>query len=350
MSLLVSTQSYKNDEPTLFGLLIEIDQTDGHVINQLKIDTPVEATNKNDGGRLKPGLRGLYEYQDKIYTASWNKIFIIDKQNLEIEKEISHQWMSDLHGIYVDQQGIWVTSSYPDAVILYDFEGTPRASLWMPETKFYTSRSEVDKEMDWRFKGKDFRGFRQYHVNHVEVKDQYVYVTGRGEKNNNGRICKFKKEDFLNKKALEDGDLSLYYQGLFGPHDGLWDGDTLWVTETNNLSIAAINSNQKVGFRKRVTASEKDRMRYDNFKEFLKFTYRKMIGQSDKRGGYWTRGLCINGDDIFVGQSAWAGDDKGLARIVKIDKSTRLIKDCFYYDIPEYPEMRIYQIISLKTD
>ena len=344
MSLFVSTQSYRDDEPTPYGLLIQVDENDGQIIRKLRIDTPVDAI--NEGGRLKPGLRGLYQYRDKIYTASWNKIFIINKETLEVEHEISHKWMSDVHGIFVNQEGIWVTSSYPDALILYDFNGNPQRCLWIPETCIYSPRSQVDKEMDWRFKGKDFRGFRQYHINHVEINNGYVYITGRGEGNNNGRVVRFKKERFLNSNKLQDRDLELYTQRLFGPHDGLWDGDILWLTETNNMSIAAINTNGKVISRKTMVSREGEKIKYDSLMESLKFKYRKLIGQSGKRDGFWTRGLCIYGDYIYVGQSAWAGDEKGIARIVKVNKKTKKIANCFFFQLPNYPEMRIYQIMS----
>lgn len=75
--------------------------------------------------------------------------------------------MSGLHGIYVNNDGIFVASSLPDAVILYDFSGYPKSSVWLTETFLYNKKSSVDKSMDWRQRGKDFRGFREFHSNHV---------------------------------------------------------------------------------------------------------------------------------------------------------------------------------------
>ena len=343
MSLLISTQSYLDDVPTPYGLLVSIDENSGEIIHQFRIDTPVDAT--NEGGRLKPGLRGLFEYQGHIYTATWNTIFVINKSTWEVVNEISHKWMSDLHGIFVDDDGIWVTSSYPDAMILYDFDGSVKGALWMPETFIYDPKVEVDKEMDWRYKGKDFRGFREYHVNHVEVRGDKVYITGRGNKNQ-GRVIHFAKHDFLTKPKLADEDITLMISGLYGPHDGLWYEDQYWVTETKNSSIACMDEHGEIIDRKKITATEDEAIKYSGAKDFVKYQLRELFNKSGKMVTHWTRGLAISDGYIYVGQSTWAGDKESKARVVKIDKSSNKIVDCFYLDIPDYPETRIYQIIA----
>jgi hypothetical protein len=344
MSLLISTQSYQNDVPTPYGLLVSIDDVSGELQETFKIETPVDSI--NEGGRLKPGLRGLFKFQDRIYTASWNTIFILENETFKLLGKISHKWMSDLHGIFVDNHGIWVTSSYPDAVILYDFNGNVKASLWMPETKLYQNRTVVDKEMDWRFKGKDFRGFREYHVNHVEVKNDKVFVTGRGNKNK-GRVVYFDLKDFLSKPALDDGDLNIMVNGLFGPHDGLWVNGSYWVTETKNSSIASLDSKGRILSRKKITETEEEPIRYSGLKDLIKYQTRSLFKKSGKMVTHWTRGLCISEGSLYVGQSTWAGDEHSKARVVKLSADPLKIINCFYLDIPNYPEARIYQIIKI---
>lgn len=343
MSLLISTQSYDNDKPTPYGLLVDMDEKTGEILRKLRIETPVITKNENE--RLKPGLRGLYQYKNNIYVASWNTVFIVNNDSFEVTGQISHKWMSDLHGIFVNEDGIWVTSSLPDALILYDFQGRPLASLWMSETFIYKPNIEIDKEEDWRYKGKDFRGFREYHANNVEVKGEYVYLTGRGE-NSQGRVLRFLKSAFLQKDKLEDEDLELIIQGLFGPHDGTWNNDLYWVTETMNSSIAGININGKIVIRKKVLGKN-DRVRYNGVKDVLKTIKKKLKKKGGKMVTHWTRGLCINEDHIFVGQSTWAGETASRARVVKLDKSSKKLLNTFYIDIPNYPETRIYQVIQV---
>jgi hypothetical protein len=346
MSILVSTQSYNNDEATPYGLLVEMNENTGSILRTLRIDTPVHVDNQK--GRLKPGLRGLFEYQHQIYVATWNAVYIVSKASLEVENCISHEWMSDLHGIFVNQDGIWVTSSLPDALILYDFQGKPKASLWLSETFIYQPKIEVDKTKDWRLLGKDFRGFREYHANNVEVKDQYVYLTGRGE-NSKGRVMRFLKSDFINKAKLEDDDLELMIQGLYGPHDGTWNNGLYWVTETMNSSIAGINEKGKVIFRKKVYAKNEEKVGFNSLKDLLRTIKKRIKRKGGKMVTHWTRGLSVNQNNIFVGQSTWAGETSSRARIVKLDKSTKEVTGTFYLDIPDYPETRIYQVIHLES-
>ena len=107
---------------------MELDENSGEILRSCRIDTPVDYPGKSKG-RIKPGLRGVCVYKNKIYTATWNKIVIIDPATFSVEREISHKWMSDLHGISVDDDGMWVTSSLPDAAILYSHAGEARLCL-----------------------------------------------------------------------------------------------------------------------------------------------------------------------------------------------------------------------------
>jgi hypothetical protein len=100
-----------------------------------------------------------------------------------------------------------------------------------------------------------------------------------------------------------------------------------------------------VSFRKRIFAREGEKIQYDGVVDYLRTNYRKLLGRPYKRT-HWTRGLCVKDQSIFVGQSTWAGDT-APARVVEICKNSSLIKNCLYLDIPEYPETRIFQLISI---
>ena len=51
MSICVTTQSYKNDVPTEYGLLLDMEEENGQITRVCRIDTP---TRSDDGGRVKP--------------------------------------------------------------------------------------------------------------------------------------------------------------------------------------------------------------------------------------------------------------------------------------------------------
>ena len=347
MSLLVTTQSYRQDIPTSFGYLLDINENTGKVQRKIKIETPVESVT---GTRIKPGLRGLAIYKKKIYVASWNTVYVLDAATLSVKTRLSHPWMSDLHGIFVNENGIWVTSSLPDSVILYDFSGMPLSSLWLPETWLYKKKELVNKELDWRFIGKNFRGFRDYHANHVEVRNGIVYITGRGKGGlggKSGRIIALDIKNFTKSSFVNEKDIRLFSSNLHGPHDGLWCGDSVWITETLGSTIARIDLSGKVQIRKKVLTSETDQIFYKNLKEFAVCQFKeKLLKRPGKKTSHWTRGLSISREHIYVGQSTLAGETESKARIIKIHKQNLKITDCFYLNIENYPETRIFQILA----
>ena len=345
MSLYVTTQSYRNDVPTTYGLLLEIDEQNGKILRNCRVDTPVDYPGKSKG-RIKPGLRGVCCYKDRIYTATWNKIAVIDPETFTVEREISHKWMSDLHGISVDDDGMWVTSSLPDAAILYTHSGEPRCVCWMSESNLYDNYTEVDKSLDWRYIGKYTRGFMEYHANHIEVVGDWIYITGRGQELY-GRVVRIPRETFLSKPRIENDDIELVSDRLFGPHDGLWADEMFWVTETGNASIAGMTNSGKIAVRKKVRGSEAEKIPYEGLQDFLKTTIKeKLLNRPGKKVTMWTRGLGATNDAFWVGQSTWAGDATSRARLIKVNKSDHKISDCFYLDIPDYPETRIFQVLA----
>jgi hypothetical protein len=349
MSLFITTQSYRNDIPTEYGYLLKIDKTSGEIIQRKKIATPVKGADYNE--RIKPGLRGISIFDNKIYTATWNSVVILDIQSFQIKKIISHNWMSDLHGIFVDHNGIWITSSLPDAVILYNFDGFPISSLWLPETFLYKNRVVIDKSIDWRHKGKSLRGFKEYHANHIEVRDNSVFVTGRGQGAKGGRIIELDKASFINNIKVKDSDISLFAENLHGPHDGIWDNNNVWATETLGSTIACISKTGKIRKRKKITEKEHEKIHYKDFKEYIKYQIKeKLLQKPGKRMTHWTRGLSIDDKHIFIGQSTKAGEVQSRARIIKIDKKRLKIVGCFYLEIDNYPETRIFQIYQKKIN
>lgn len=345
MSLLITTQSYSRGVPTCYGYLLEMDDRNGNIIRKLKIDTPI--TSNVEGERLKPGLRGLFFYKKKIFTASWNKLYVVNPDSFKVENEISHKWMSDVHGIYVDENGIWVTSCLPDAVILYDFDGNPKNVFWAPETKLYPESTKVEKDIDWRHRGKDFKGSKRFHANHVSVYDGKVFITGRGRKNNSGRVITFDLNLFLSRQENLDG-YTLFMEGLYGPHDGLWDNDRFWLTETRSSTLTSCDRSGSIRYRRAVKESENEKINNGNLiKKTINF-YKKLRGKQDFKLSHWTRGLTASEDRFFVGQSTWAGDDVARARVVTVDKKSGLISNCFYLNIPDYPETRIFQLLHFE--
>lgn len=160
---LISTQSYRHEYdseveiPTQYGYLIETDFSG--FFRKLEIPTK---TDSPYGERIKPGLRGLCSFDGKIYVCTWNRVYIIDYDSFNVTDSFDHSLMADLHGIYVEEGGIWVTSSLIDSVLSFDWNYNLRGVLTFCNTPLYPrrERKKIDISKDYRLRGKLERGFK----------------------------------------------------------------------------------------------------------------------------------------------------------------------------------------------
>jgi hypothetical protein len=341
MPMFVTTQSYEKDQPTEYGLLLEMDERTGQIGRSLRVDTPVSLPGAT--GRLKSGLRGIAKRNDELYITTWNSIVVVDLETFQVSRTISHRWMSDLHGIYVNDDGIWVTSTLPDALILYTPDGEVINACWFSETDAYPEVKPVDKTLDWRLIGKGFRGFNFFHCNHVEVRGGTIYVTGRGGYTKNGRIFTLDRDEFLSGTGSGCAP-KLLVAGLFGPHDGVHDQDGIWVTETSNSSIARIGLTGRVSARYRISGDQhQGPVLFEKIRSLVS-SAQNWLGKPASKLNLWTRGLAISDDWLYVGQSTWANSDTSQARVVKIERTTGRTRKVFPIEVAGYPEARIFQL------
>lgn len=314
---LITTQSYQHEKeteeeiPTQFGYLVETDFAD--FFRKLAIPTPTDSPFDE---RIKPGLRGVCAFDGKLYVASWNTISIVDHESFQIVDSFSHPLMADLHGLHVDGNGIAVTSSLIDSVLFFDPERRLERVRSFSDTKFYPPklRQELDTTQDYRFRGKTFSGFREYHANHVTaLDDRRFLVTGRGRRKRGGYVT------LVDRRT---GSYRPWAKGLLGPHDGLFIEPGLFaVTETDSSTVALIRDRGLLG--------------------------RWIVRRIELPTGstrFWTRGLAVGPQGhLYVGQSVWSGDE-GQAYIVEMTREGETVAR-HPLDLPDYAECRIFQII-----
>lgn len=315
---LISTQSYMHEYetgseiPTQYGYLVETDLN--RIVRMLKLKTP---TTSPYGERLKTGLRGLAIHGGRVYVASWNSVFLIDYDTFELIDTFSHPLMSDLHGIFVDEKSIWVTSSLIDSVLHFSHNRDLRGVLSFSNTALYPRglRQEVDIKQDYRYRGKTREGFQSFHANHVTAFDKdYIAVTGRGEGQKNGRVLLVERESLK---------FRVWLNKLYGPHDGEFlRKDLFAVTETNGSSVALFQLNG-----------------------WLRPRLRERLPLPQDGSKFWTRGLAKDHNgDLLIGRSVWKGDDRKASLVrMRIDGT---VFGVFELDIPDYPECRIFQIVA----
>ncbi len=312
----ITTQSYRHeyetgrDIPTQYGYLIETDF--GGTQRLLKIPTPTESPN---GERIKTGLRGICIWQGRVYTASWNTIYVIDPHKLEVVDSFSHPLMSDLHGLHADTDGLWATSSLIDSVLHFDWQHNFLRALSFSNTRLYPSRyrQPIDLTADYRQRGKVKEGFVSFHANHVaRLDDAHVLVTGRGDGQAAGRVLK------VDRQTLKFG---LWIKGIHGPHDGLFlrNGDFA-LTETNGATVAMYRP-----------------------RRWGRPRLLRRLALPEAGEAFWTRGLAEDSaGDLVVGRSVWKGSQRN-ASVVRLSPAgeTVTVHDL---ELPDYPECRIFQI------
>jgi hypothetical protein len=314
---LITTQSYQHEKqseeeiPTQFGYLVETDFSG--FMRTLRIPTP---TDSSFDERIKPGLRGISAWGGQLYVASWNTISVIDYNSFEIVGTFTHPLMADLHGIHVDQRGIVATSSLIDSVLFFDADRRLERVRAFSDTTFYPQklRLELDTTQDYRYRGKTFSGFKEYHANHVTpLDDQSYLVTGRGRRKRGGYIARVDRAT---------GRYRTWAKGLLGPHDGLFVEPGLFaVTETDSSTVALIRDRGVLG---------------------RKIIRRLELPTGAKR--FWTRGLAMGPQQhLLVGQSVWSGDE-GQAYVVEITCEGETVAR-HPLDLSDYAECRIFQII-----
>jgi hypothetical protein len=105
----------------LTGYLLELDWRRNAIERQIPI--PVKSShpfwNARGGNR---GGRGLFVHRGILYVATALTIYQYDS-NLQLVGEIAHPWLAGLHEIFIDEEGIWATSTVHDLVFKLDFQG-----------------------------------------------------------------------------------------------------------------------------------------------------------------------------------------------------------------------------------
>ena len=106
--------------------------------------------NKAFGG--KRGFRGIRKWDNHIVVATFDKLLIFD-MDWNIIDEFSHQFFSDIHGIEVSIEGIWVTSTGNDAVFLIDWNGKIKNQIFLSEIPTLVKKTRhIPKHCDYRRK------------------------------------------------------------------------------------------------------------------------------------------------------------------------------------------------------
>jgi hypothetical protein len=148
------------------GVFVEIDWDTKQIIRFLEAPPLYsELGRRNRGGRR--GFRGITRFAGLVWAATSDALFGLDPDDLQVERMISHPWMSDIHEIEAASggNGIWVASTGADGVLLVNLDQEVLDAAWFcgqPSADLRVRESRNDRKY-------------HYHINTVFEKEGAVY-------------------------------------------------------------------------------------------------------------------------------------------------------------------------------
>jgi len=236
----------------------------------------------------KFGLTGFRKYGDYYFAGSWNGVYVIDK-DLVMHGIITNRLMCDLHGIWVDKNGIITSLTGKDTVVFNDFSGNI--------LNYFSVRQDLsinrnDKELikeDWRFIGKQNRGPCGYwHINNIQRIEDELWLTARNI--NAFIVIKMDGNYPLNARIQP---LMMAESVLI--HDGDLYGDSFYFTSINGNVLIASKNMEKTLYNTALPTTLRgikliDHLDDDNENDGEPKTY-QMFGDTRVRTPSWCRGV-----------------------------------------------------------
>jgi len=147
MRVLISTVHRVANDRQTHGFLAEIDWPRKRVLRLIEAP-PIfsQFSARNRGGRR--GLRGITLFDGLIWVASCDALFGLSRSTLELDRIISHPWMSHVHEIVSDDDGIWITSTGGNGIFKVNADQRSIESHWLNGEPREDLRVHLDRSRD----------------------------------------------------------------------------------------------------------------------------------------------------------------------------------------------------------
>jgi len=208
---------------------------------------------------LSKSFRGGIYYNGLFYVCTFNEVLAIDIDSWKIARKLSRPTFNDLHDVFVDEQGLWICSTGLEIVENYSHDLQLIERYNMCKTKVW---ERFKQDEDYRMYEIDKRERpREHHINNaVKVNNEILITRGKSE-----------SVSTLEGRVLID-DL----KGM--PHDGfVIDGEFYLTIVKGFIEVFQVGTWERTNL-------------YD---------LNKCYQETDGLG--WCRGLCIDGDSMFIG-------------------------------------------------
>lgn len=266
----------KNRELT--GFLFELDWQGNRIKERIPIplDTGHPFWNARGGNR---GGRGVFIHNGTLYIATAMSVLMFDSKLKKIG-ELTHPYLAGLHEIYVDSEGIWLTSTVHDLVVKLNFSGNIIDEWWGSESKilqqkFGFSSRKLNLSLDFAEEAFTLEYERycekeRLHANTVWPHNEEVYVLACRRK----AFIRIRPDP--ERIVLQDKQLGAPHNGIVTP-----DGRII-INDTQNQCIRTYDLLSG----KRLMTMSTAIYRSKNSKQFAK--------------AGWQRGLAHVKDSVFL--------------------------------------------------
>lgn len=230
------------------------------------------------------GLTGLQADGDFIYAGSWNGVYKIRRSDFELESIVSNNLMSDMHGIYVDDDVIITVLTGKDTVVISSHDGEVIRHFSVMNDLTVVEDKTIE-EIDWRFISKQFRGSTGYwHFNFVQKFDNELWLTSRNANafvvvNINTLEAHLRLMNLCTPALLHDGKL---YNGRY--YFSSIDGKVIITEDAKSSEIQPREQIESIGLYNRDLVSKVIRLNETEF----------------GREPNWCRGIACKDSLIYV--------------------------------------------------
>ena len=254
------------------------------------------------------GLMGLAQDANHYYAGSWNGVYQLNKKDLSLKKIISHQLMSDLHGISINKGKLLHMIIGLDTVVMTDLSGNI-IDFFSIDKNLKIKRDKSILKVDWRFITKQHRGSTGFfHFNHIQVINKKIWITSRN-------LNCFIMVDLLKNKATLR---TMNFSSVALIHDGYHYKDQIYLTSIDGKIIIADKTQKSSEINR--TGPNKKLFNRDLIAQMIDINHNIIKGKSN-----WCRGIKVTKDRIFITIDG-RYDSKLRFSLLEIDKySLKLI-------------------------
>ncbi|WP_298903539.1 hypothetical protein [uncultured Psychroserpens sp.] len=236
----------------------------------------------------KLGFAGVKRVNDEFWMATWDRLIRFSLPGLTVEEVIAHHQFSDVHGLCVTNDKLFLANTNLDAVFEVDLKSKHVEPFWfgwgLNKKTEKTLQSSYDSETSYNIMTKKDSLLHQHHINSVHESSKRMFISYLGK--STARFNKIRKKLKINKKrygglvVLDDQKKCIKHFKCEGLHDAFEINNELAYTQYFSNSLFVVNP---VTLKKKIVALE---MSSDLKNKFL------------TRGGYQ-----LNDNEIVVGHT-----------------------------------------------